>query len=115
MIFIFTVAFLCGAWLSLGCRGLKSLLWPEARYGEEGCAMLRIKVHGSQTFRELQPALLESVAAVRQGAETELCFLFMQGKFGLTCTPEVTKKKSKATVGEEDSAEWLFSSSVTSP
>ena len=50
--------------------------------------MLRIKVHSSQRFRELEPALLESVAAVRQGTKTELCFLFTQGKFRLTCAPD---------------------------
>ncbi|GAB0200081.1 hypothetical protein GRJ2_002473500 [Grus japonensis] len=38
--------------------------------------MRRIKVHSSQRFGELESALLESVAAVRQGTETELCFLF---------------------------------------
>jgi len=56
-------------------------------------AMLRIQVHSSQRFRELEPALLGSLAAVRHGTGTELRFRFTQGKFGFTCTLEVTAKK----------------------
>lgn len=73
----------------LGVRRVKE-------HGGHGSSGLRMEVHSSQRFRELECALLESMAAVRQGTKTELCFLFTQGKSGLTCTLEATAKNVNA-------------------
>lgn len=85
----------------LGVQSVKDSLWPEARCGGHGSAMLRIKVHSSQMFRELKP-----VAAARQGTETELCFPFYTEEIwaylhtgGDRKKKKKKKKKGKATAG----------------
>lgn len=85
MTLVFTVASRSSAWLSLGCRGLKSSL---------GCAVLRIKVQGSQRFRELERGCSGA------GDQSSAVLPPYRGRFSLTCTPELTV--AKTTAGEED-------------
>lgn len=87
----------------LEVQSVKDSLWPEARCVGHGSAMLRIKVHSSQMFRELKPVLLEPVAAARQGTETELCFPFYTGEIWAYLHTGGDRKKRKKKKGQSNS------------